>query len=413
MADPGQYIRVKDLRFTGRALVLIGADGRNYECLDTWSRDEEQNLRAKVRQGSLEAFLVDEARALASCHGYHDLIEHYYHDNPRLKSGRYSLAAQTRVWVERWRQACSGKGKVDCLFPRCRRKPEQHPGFNHIEWDWCMAKWTDEKGQPQWVMPVFAPLLLHRLSDHKEPEFVPTSHFCNDYSYYLHSCHTPHTIFPQSRKFKIKKIQNDERKDVTIVLHGFLHPGRLHHKYLKHVLGQGQDLESERDAERDAWAAWTGQVPHPAWTTTLAKQKTYAFSTIRYPSEGKFNKAHATIRPGVNSYLEKLKNLFVAERSPTIYLINAEDPDTNTACCMVNILGPANSPPGYSPFLSVRGISYDWQTTNPLIHVDVRSFFLKSLTLNESLETSGLEVEKFLELHRGKIMSEWEEAREE
>ena len=272
-----------------------------------------------------------------------------------------------------------------------------------------MAKWTDEKEQPQWVMPVFAPLLLHRLSDHKEPEFVPTSHFCDDHSYYLHSCHTPHTIFPQSRKFKIKRIQNGERKDVTIVLHGFLHPGRLHHRYWKHVLGQGQELESEGDA----WAAWTGQQPHPTWITTLTNQETYAFSTIRYRTEKIFNKVHATIRPGVDSYLEKLKNLFVKEPSPTIYLINAEDRDTNTACCMVNILGPANSPPGYSPFLCVRGISYDWQAPNPLIHVDVRSFFLKSLTSNESLETSGLEVEKFLKLHRGKIMSEWEEAREE
>jgi hypothetical protein len=415
MCKVGQFIHVKFIRFRGGRTYVFDVNGKKYLMDDKLGPDLEDRLNTGIFD-NFNPFIIDEENAIVTLSNYLALVKYFYEDyGVYNKFGRYSSGKHLKIWKTRWRQTAVQKGyiirknvsfnfqKGVCL-PRTKK---------HIECEWMVAVWCNEKGIPQWVMPVFSPILKKHLEDHPELEFVPLDHFYDFFHRYTkHSFFTPHEYFREekmTRECELKK--NGDLKKFKLILHGFLHPSTLHYKFWDHVLGH-KNIHRYGSKNSQAWHQIIGNEMPDTGKPEIRQfenlDQYHVPRSFRYSDNHEFNMFHQAIKNGIRNYLQKLSSLFL--ESPTILLQHVDDHQLDISWCLVNMLGYGNEKDEHMehlPFLAMQGICYNWQDEVPTIHLFVKTFYLRFFNIHKSMIQSFRQTHHFQSLHNGRPVRQW------
>jgi len=299
---------------------------------------------------------------------YRDNLINFFYMKRDHKVLPFPFACYKNIWKERWTQAGSDWENVQCQPIRSiYNKPLQ-------EFNWAEALYVKNGNLPCWSMPVFCSFCTE-FDPSQKLRFSPQDPF-EDFGYPQPCCYVALDGFPREYEAEITPIKNqNEKRSIRIVLHGFLRPDTAHYKFWTHVVcgSPKADENTNMNEGVEERSYWGGKlepaIPAKCLFNNCTPHK--KAETCKCPSLDQFKNIHEKIRDSFNSYLEEIDTFFT--KSETIELIAAKYGDL--AYVHVNAIKKEFDGRSWYPRLAMVGICHNWNDQKPILHLYVKTFF--------------------------------------
>lgn len=297
------------------------------------------------------------------------LIDYFYYKNGRLAEEAIDSAA----WISKWNQAALNPQDVVCENPNESSLPDAP----------LSRKWQFAKIPDHWLMPVTAS---------EYPDFLNEQFFCPNAL--VKDTETPY-VLPSVYKRKLYgqkdipplgyqtnlvlpiKPQPKTLKQLTIYLHGTLDPKKWHYDIRNHMLSATSFADQD---EKKLWKSWLRDMPDEPDPNIFSKCSTAKQGgNCGLCSSSLFQEVHNAIVKHSQIYWNQAVMFWESDTTKQIEI----SPVGNYGFHGVTIkvfqktrLTVNGKKSDKYPLLLLKGWSYNYGDSNPILHLNIVTFYI-------------------------------------